>query len=215
MPQRISVRLTPPQPARVSRQTLHLAALRDAALSFTHHGWAVLPGSPWWQGRYRNPATSLVTAGLSPIWPREQASTEPRQVRAWWDTQPYSLLLVTGEAFDVISVPVGWGLAASQRPALRRHPAPVILTPAGRALFLVTPTARLYPQLCACPSANWSETTTVVPAPPTRMCGGPVTWWVTPERCDWQPGDTRLVQHALIDTTHAGAADHRTVIRLR
>src|SRR5207249_7158350 len=70
--------------------------LRKAALAAIEHGWPVLPGSEWHGHRYRNAITGASTSRLVPVVPRQRATVEEDQVRAWWADLPHSVLSVTG-----------------------------------------------------------------------------------------------------------------------
>jgi hypothetical protein len=201
--EQVSARLTTTSTAAVR----HLICLREAALSASQHGWPVLPGSAWRQSRYCNAITGTSTNGLTPVVPRQHATVDPCRVLAWWATLPHSVLLITGEAFDVISVPMAWGVGAAKHTRLRQHPAPMIITPDRSAHFLVTPTTALSDELSRWPQAVLAKPLSVVPAPPTRMAGNVVKWWVHPNRTDWSPGDPATVQRALIAAARRGAAD--------
>jgi hypothetical protein len=184
-----------------------LISLRDAALSASQHGWPVLPGSVWRRSRYYNAITDTSTNGLTPVVPRQHATVDCHQVRAWWASLPHAVLLITGEAFDVISVPMGWGVSAAKHSKLRQDPAPMIVTPDRMAHFLVTTLAALSDELSRWTQAVLAKPLSVVPAPPTDMAGNLVKWWIPPNRTDWTPGHPATVQHALVATARRGAAE--------
>ncbi|MBP2323410.1 hypothetical protein JOF56_003795 [Kibdelosporangium banguiense] len=180
-----------------------LISLREAALSASQHGWPVVPGSVWRRSRYYNAITDAITNGLTPVLPRQHATADPRRVRAWWASLPHAVLLVTGEAFDVISVPMAWGVSAAKNSTLRQDPAPLIVTPDRVAHFLVTARAALSDELSRWPQAVLAKPLSLVPAPPTHMDGNVVKWWIPPNRTDWTPGDPAIVQRALVATATA------------
>ncbi|RSM73655.1 hypothetical protein DMH04_40865 [Kibdelosporangium aridum] len=204
--ERVPARLGVTQCNSSTTAARRLISLRDAALSASQHGWPVLPGSVWRQSRYYNAITNASTNGLTPVVPRQHATVDCQQVRAWWATLPHAVLLVAGKAFDVISVPMSWGISAAKHSRFRQDPAPVIVTPDRMAHFLVTTPATLNVELSRWPQAVLAPPLTVVPAPPTHMDGNLVKWWVAPNRTDWTPGDPAIVQHALVATASRGAA---------
>ncbi|MCE7002100.1 bifunctional DNA primase/polymerase [Kibdelosporangium philippinense] len=206
MSERVSARLRVTPCGSSTPAARRLISLRDAALSASQHGWPVLPGSVWRQSRYYNAITNASTNGLTPVVPRQHATVDRQQVRAWWQTLPHAVLLVTGKAFDVISVPMSWGISAAKHSMLRHDPAPMIVTPERMAHFLVTVPATLHVELPRWPRVVLAEPLSVVPAPPTRMDGNLVKWWITPNRTDWTPGDPALVQRALVATASGNAA---------
>jgi hypothetical protein len=187
-------------PTRLAADAGRLTSLRAIALAAIEHGWPVLPGSDWQGFRYRNAITGTSTRGLVPVVPRERATVEEDQVRAWWAELPHSVLVVTGRTFDVISVPMAWGKKASKHTVLRSCPTPMILTPDLHAHFLVALDSSMEVVLPAHPNVTLSQPGSVVPVPPTRMVGHLVRWEIRPERSGWQPGNRADVRKALMAT---------------
>jgi hypothetical protein len=177
-----------------------VTGLRAAALDAIRHGWPVLPGSEWRGAGYRNAINGTSTRQLLPVVPRQYATVEEHQARAWWSTKSHSVLVVTGKTFDVIRVPTIWAIEAAKHTVLREYPAPLILTPIGHAHFVVTVGSSLNDTLRGRREVTLSEPGTVVPLPPTWMAGKQVRWEIRPGASDWQPGDPAKVQQALSAT---------------
>ena len=180
---------------------------RTDALSFARHGWPVLPGTRWNGIRYVRPDSMAAVDGIRPTVPSELATTDLTQIKAWWSAYPYSVVLCSGTAFALLSVPGRWAVRATRQPALRRDPAPVVGHPNGVAYFLISPTAMLLPGLRVLSTPDnvvtlW-EPGGWVAAPPTRTAGGNLMWLVPPTLSGWQPGHSRVVQETLV-STHIG-----------
>jgi hypothetical protein len=139
----------------------------------------------------------------------EAASVDGHLIAAWWRLAPYSLLLPTGRAFDVLDLPAHLGLVAAAAmlpgPGLtgvvrtRNGPrGPVAVTPAGRWMLLVQPGDRLIPKLAEQPDVVLHGKGSWIPAPPTRMADGRVRWQLSPEAAGWQLPDAHAIQDALL-----------------
>jgi hypothetical protein len=114
-------------------------------------------------------------------------------VDTWWEDTPFSVLLATGGAFDVIDTPARLGA-----PAAREVTGPVAVTPAGRWMFLVAPGQSLRPELAAHLDVVMHGPGSWIPAPPTRTPHGPVRWEVAPAGVHWRLPDPYEVQHRLL-----------------
>jgi hypothetical protein len=99
---------------------LERVRLRRVAMRYARHGWDVTPGACLARHRFVCGRAGCPTTGCHPAmedWERG-ASADPARVATWWRTRPYSVLLATGRAFDVLEVPAYLGRAAlgSTRP---------------------------------------------------------------------------------------------------
>ena len=158
-------------------------------------GWPVLPGA-WWDGhRYRCPELTCRTTGLHPA--HQSASADPAVARAWWAAHPYTVLLPTGNAVDVLAVP-GWaGRRVWRRLHLRGVPVPAASLPGGDWLLFTAPSP-------AAPPADDVATRVVhhgagswVPVPPSALDRGPVRWEHAPWVGDWTLPRSEVVLAAL------------------
>jgi hypothetical protein len=171
--------------------------LRRAALRYAGHGWDVLPGAYLARDRfYCGPGCRTVACHPARTEWIELASHEPEVVARWWSGhRPYSVLLATGHAFDVLEVCGYPGPAAAQ--AAPRGPAAV--TPAGRWMMLIRPGSTLRPELARRPDTVLHGPRSWIPAPTTRTPAGRVRWLVAPMAVDWQLPDPEAVQDSLVD----------------
>lgn len=163
--------------------------LRRAAHHFADHGWPVIPGGYFNGERMAcDRATCWATSchPLLPDWERNTASGD------WWQDKPHSVLLPTGRAFDAIDVPFLVGSAVGQTSG------PVIITPAGRWIFLVQTGTPLRPVLADRPDVVLHALGSWIPAPPTVLPEGKVRWHITPHQAEWQLPSADDVQVALI-----------------
>jgi hypothetical protein len=116
-------------------------------------------------------------------------------VDGWWRNEPHSVLLATGDMFDVIEVSAQVGMSATGRAA---RTGPVAVTPDGHWMFLVAPRTSLRPELAARPDAVLHGPGSWIPAPPTRTPVGRVRWEVHPASVGWRIPDARALQQALV-----------------
>lgn len=170
--------------------TTEVAAAARAYAEDFH--WDVVPGT-WLTGERAAPRCSC---GASPCadpgghparrdW-RTAATSNGRTVRDLWDKEPQAaVLLPTGRSFDVIDVPESAGeLALAHLERMDVHVGPVAATPARRMLFFVLPGgAAKTPDLLRRQGYAPQSLDLVVrgeggyvPAPPTPLTGGSVTW---------------------------------------
>src|SRR5262245_2330787 len=91
------------------------ATLRRAALRYAHRRWPVVPGAFLAGGRFTC-GPLCPTVGCHPAVDDWEQDTPylPDELRDWWSAAPFSVLLATGVAFDVVEVP-----AAIGKPAVR------------------------------------------------------------------------------------------------
>ncbi|MFV2083074.1 bifunctional DNA primase/polymerase [Micromonospora sp. LOL_021] len=194
--------------------------LRRGALRYARHGWPVTPGAYLHQGRFRCDRPGCPTTGCHPAlqhWERD-ASDQRDQVGSWWRQQPHTVLLATGQAFDVLDVPARLGLrtlctlrlrggaAAPGRGQLR---GPVAVTPTGRWMFLVRPGDALRPELAESLDVIRHGPGSWIPAPPTVLPQGPVRWAVDPDEVGWRLPDSYAVQRIIVDARETAAAPPR------
>jgi len=116
-------------------------------------------------------------------------------VEAVWQRSPYTVLLTTGESFDVVDVPAYIGALA--REAVR---GPVAVTPIGRWMFFVRTGSPLRPELAAHSDVVLHGLNSWIPAPPVRSPGGRVRWVVSPRETEWGLPRAEAVQGALVGT---------------
>ncbi|MCK2239373.1 MULTISPECIES: bifunctional DNA primase/polymerase [unclassified Crossiella] len=182
-------------------------ALKNA-LRYAAYGWPVLPGTAWDGFRFRNPATGQPEDRLRPAVAKEQATTTAEIILRWWSDKAHvmpSVLLQTGDVFDVLSVDAPVARMAFERDTLQERCGPVLFSPwAGRTFFfvqpgtLVDPGARQNPgDLALLPSSSW------VPVPPTRAHGVNAHWLVSPEVMQGQLADANTIREGLAGAMRA------------
>jgi hypothetical protein len=169
--------------------------MRRAALRFADHGWPVVPGAYLTLDRYAcGPLCPTVACHPAVDSWEKAASTDPTDVDIWWERMPYSVLLATGHAFDVIEVPTRIGLPASRAAVL----GPVAVAPAGRWMFLVEPGDGLLPALAEQTDVVQHSGGSWIPAPPTRTLDGRIRWEIPPAVTEWRLPHPYTVQRALL-----------------
>ena len=112
----------------------------------------------------------------------------------WWRNTPHSVLLATGDMFDVIEVSEQVGVAAAKDV----RTGPVAVSPDGRWMFLVAPRTSLRPELGARLDAVLHGPGSWIPAPPTRTPLGRIRWDVRPAAVGWRIPESRTLQQALV-----------------
>ena len=181
--------------------------LRRAALKYAAHGWAVTPGACLTGNRYACDRPGCPIMGCHPAiesW-EDDASTEPGRVAHWWRRRPHTVLLATGEAFDVIEVPGTMGLRVlgTARLSGATDVGPVAVTPDERWMFLVRPGAELRTELARCLDVVRHGHGSWIPAAPSRTPAGTVRWAVSPDQVHWRLPDAYGVQEMLIEALDA------------
>lgn len=193
--------------------------MRRAALRYAAHGWAVTPGARLDGHRFDCDRPGCPIMGCHPAIEsfQDYASTDIAQVTAWWRRRPYTVLLATGLAFDVLEVPAALGLRVLG--AARLHAGvhgrqetdtrgPVAVTPGGgRWMFLVRSGAPLREELLQRLDVVRHGRGSWIPAAPSRMPEGPVRWAVSPDEARWRLPDPAAVQAMLVDAL--AATGHR------
>ncbi len=171
------------------------STLRRAAHRYAEHGWAVVPGAFLAGDRFRC-GQLCPTVGCHPAldnW-SAAASVDPTDVDDWWRTAPFSVLLATGGAFDVIEVPARLGMPA----VAARAVGPTVVSPTGRWMFLVRAGHALRPELAAQLDVVIHRAGSWIAAPPTRSPEGRVRWAVHPSVTGWAVPDPYAVQEQLL-----------------
>jgi len=197
------------------------AKLRRTAIRFAAHGWHVVPGAYLVGGRTGRHAKErrfecgdlgCPTITCHPIvtgW-TNLASTDPDRVANWWRERPYSVLLATGHAFDVLEVPAGLGRAAVLGDGHVAATGPVAVTPSGRWMFMVQPGHGVLPELSRHQDVLLHGIGSWVPAAPSPHFGGRVRWEIGPERNGWRLAEPYVIQNLMLDAIGAAAkALHR------
>jgi hypothetical protein len=169
--------------------------MRRAAHRYVGRRWPVVPGAYLTADRYEcGPLCPTVACHPAVDQWEGAASCEPSDVEMWWAREPFSVLLATGLAFDVIEVPARIGLPAARAALL----GPVAVTPVGRWMFLVQAGDALRPELSAQLDVVMHGRGSWIPAPPTRTPDGRVRWEVPPAATGWRLPDPYAVQRLLL-----------------
>lgn len=182
--------------------------LRRVALRYAEHRWPVVPGAYVAGHRFVCGRPACPTVGCHPAldgW--EGAGTAGlARIAGWWQHRPYSVLLATGVAFDVLDVAAGLGsraLGAARLGAL--SVGPVAVTPTGRWMFLVRTGDPLRPELDGCLDVVHHGRGSWIPAPPNRTPQGRVRWAVSPEQVRWRLPGPYAVQELLVGALGSAA----------
>jgi hypothetical protein len=110
----------------VVAQRWQRGVLRRAAQRYADRGWRVVPGAFLIGDRYVcGPLCPTVACHPAVDHWEHAASSDISDVDTWWEATPFSVLLATGGAFDVIETPAHLGA-----PAAREVTGPVAVTPA-------------------------------------------------------------------------------------
>ncbi|MGI5214136.1 bifunctional DNA primase/polymerase [Plantactinospora sp. CA-290183] len=199
-------------PPSVRLSQLDRVRLRRVAVRYAGHGWDVTPGACLARHRFVCGRAGCPTTGCHPAleqW-EQSATADPARVATWWQIRPYSVLLATGRAFDVLEVPAYLGRYALEVVRPRHSPhgpdplrGPVAVSPGGRWMFLVRPGDSLRPELERCLYVVRHGLGSWIPAPPTRLPEGVVRWAVSPEETRWRLPDSYVVQELLVDALDA------------
>ena len=167
---------------------------RRAALRYAEQGWRVIPGAVLINDRYVcGPLCPTIAIHPAVDQWEDAASANSSDVDGWWRDTPYSVLLATGDIFDVIEVPAQLGAAIKASGT-----GPIAVSPTGRWMFLVAPGTALRPELGGRLDVVLHGPGSWIPAPPTRTPGGRIRWEVHPATVDWRVADARSLQQALV-----------------
>lgn len=171
-----------------------LLLVRSAA-RYTAAGWPVAPAAWWDRGRYRCGAKPCPTAGHhlaghhlagdGSVGGPPSAGAGILAVPPW----PYTLALLTGVAFDALEVPAVAGAAVMDRLRADGFGGPVARLPTGRWILAVRPEADVVDELLATAATVGvvrHGPGSYVPAPPSRLQHGRVTWIVPPWSVGWR-----------------------------
>jgi hypothetical protein len=171
-------------------------------VSYAEHGWPVLPGSAWNSRRHVIPGTFKVTDGPRPLVARNLASTDVETVTRWWSAHTHlepSVLLRSGEAFNLVSVTFELAQATIATMAAHTQTGPVLYRPDQRRAYFLVQCGPLLPGQFGKPGAVIAITPgewTV--APPSRTDNqAHVQWWSTPKSTGWQPTDLAVLAEML------------------
>jgi hypothetical protein len=181
--------------------------LRRAAGRYAAHGWPVRPGA-FLTGRHAQqrrfhcgalgcPTVACHPTGLPVTFGEEAAA-------ALWQEHPYTVLLPTGYAFDVLEVPAALGRATLLSDGYAAARGPVAVAPGERWMFLVLPGHGVLPELAAHPGVLLHGQDSWVPAPPSPQFGGRVRWELPPDVHSWKPAEPYAVQALMLDAIGAG-----------
>lgn len=176
-----------------SSRAIYGAELRAGALCLVDHGWPVVPGSCL-------DTVPAVEEGVA------AASCDPARVGQWWSEAPYSVLLATGDALDVIEVPAWMGRRMASTLREVGLVAPLAATPTGRWWFPVSPGGGQLTEQVAAADAKWHGKGSWVIAPPSECADGLVHWRVHPSVCGWRLPDSELVHSAAAEAARWRAA---------
>ncbi|GGM90493.1 bifunctional DNA primase/polymerase [Dactylosporangium sucinum] len=181
--------------------------LRRAAAEYAAHGWPVRPGSFLVGRRARarrfhcgEPGCRTVACHPTRLPPTTAADV----VAGYWRVHPYTVLLPTGRAFDILEVPAALGRAALLGDGFVAARGPVAVTPGDRWMFLVLPGHGVLPELSQQPGVVLHGQGSWVPAPPSPQFGGRVRWELPPDAHGWRPAEPYAVQALMLDAIGAG-----------
>ncbi|GAA2327752.1 bifunctional DNA primase/polymerase [Dactylosporangium salmoneum] len=185
--------------------------LRKAAARYAAHGWPVRPGAFLAGGhagrrsrlrRFDCGAPGCRTVACHPT--RLPIAFSEAAVSGLWREHPYTVLLPTGYAFDVLEVPAALGRAALLGDGFAAARGPVAVAPGERWMFLVLPGHGVLPELAAHPGVLLHGQDSWVAAPPSPQFGGRVRWELSPEAHNWRPAEPYAVQALMFDAIGAG-----------
>lgn len=175
-----------------------------AAQAYASAGWPVAPGA-WWepgQGRYVCAQPGCTRDGLHPTLAEAAGSAATRcqvsvthaatrdltAVAARWGRWPYTVLLATGYAADVVELTASTATGVQAVLAEYDQLGPVAAVPDGRVYLFTrvgTPAdAGLIAEVGAAGALHHGRGSWV-PLPPSRVAAGPVAWADPPATSDW------------------------------
>lgn len=159
--------------------------LAHAAVQYAVHGWPVFPCVP--QGK--EPLGRLVPKGCL------QASTDPEQVRKWWQKAPHANIgLATGIAFDVFDVDaggeVGWRKLMGATADGRMPSGPTARTGHGEHRYFVPSGSGN--RVGFVPKCDWRGLGGYVVGPPSIHATGHRYAWVGQEMNVFTDGEYRM-----------------------
>lgn len=180
------------------------------ALRYAAYGWPVMPGTAWDGIRFLDPANGQPVDRLRPAVAKEQATTDAETITRWWSTRAHvvpSVLLCTGDKFDVLSVEASTAQMAFERGTLHQLSGPTLFSPwAGRTFFFVQPGTLVDPGACQnpgdlalLPPGSW------VPVPPTRAHGVNAHWRISPHAVKGELADANNIREGIDNAIRAEA----------
>ncbi len=132
------------------RQGWATSDLRVAALRYAGNDWPVVPGHYQSRGGCSCGDADCEMPGSHPLgqhWP-QGATVDTATIVDWWSRDPYSIILPTGDRFDVLDVPGEPGRESVQRlETLGYGLGPVAQAHGDRTLIWVEAGSRLPPPL--------------------------------------------------------------------
>lgn len=180
---------------RLAPRAVQRSMLRRAAQQYAGRGWPVVPGAAFVADRYIcGPLCPTVACHPAIDSWEDAASTDSSDVSAWWANIPFSVLLATGRAFDVIEVPASIGAPTARHARF----GPIAVMPTGRWMFLVRPGDGLRPELAARLDVVLHAQGSWIPVPPTRTPNGHIRWEIAPATTSWRLPDSYTVQRVLV-----------------
>jgi len=172
------------------RQNVLRIKLRHAAQAFAGQGWAVTPGGYFNGQRMACDRPTCWASSCHPLLPDWEAATT--LLGGWWDHKPHSVLLPTGRTFNAMEVPALIGSS------VRGIGGPVMITPNGRWIFLISPGTPLREELEARDDIVHHGPGSWIAAPPTVLPEGTVRWLISPRQVGWQLPDSGEAQRAVL-----------------
>jgi hypothetical protein len=173
------------------RQNVLRIKLRRSAQAFACQGWAVTPGGYFNGQRMACDRPTCWATSCHPLLPEWETATALGG--NWWHDMPHSVLLPTGRTFNAIEVPA---LVGSSVHDIR---GPVIITPNGRWIFLMSPGTPLREELDERDDIVHHGPGSWIPAPPTVLPEGSVRWHISPRQVGWRLPDPGEAQQALLN----------------
>jgi hypothetical protein len=168
---------------------LRQARRRAAVHAYLEAGWPIAPGA-WWDAhaeQYRCRRVGCVTTGTI----HAADALTPRGDASAWNSDPATILLVTGHGIDVLEIPLG---SAPPDPFVSR-----MLTPGPEALWTsVRPRLLVLARTSAGAAVRASLPNSLpdgallhasgsyVPLPPSHVRTGDVVWMRPPQAVGWQ-----------------------------
>lgn len=171
-------------------------ALVRTAAEAVAAGWPVVPGA-WWSAADRRFVCELPGCTRSGPHPTGLGALyRAEDVPAYWRRRPYTVLVPTGEACDVVDVPTSRGRGLALRLDAAGLLGPVV-SAGGRMSFLTAPGGAIPPGRASAVEGrdvlvhgkgSW------IMLPPSPGPGGEAArWLVRPSRCGWVLPERELV----------------------
>jgi hypothetical protein len=170
----------------LSWQRMERSRLREAALGHIGRGWPVAPGAYLERGHCSCHRRGACTApGRHPVdleW-FFAATTARETVHFWWARHPYTVILPTGRAFDIVELPIE-ACRATVRHVAHIGPRGPVAVHGGRLWFWVRPRLRAEAEVTPLASGphpmRYLAEGSYIAAPPSRWGEGSGPRWVVP-----------------------------------